>query len=186
MKLHKFYGRKSLIASVSAGTLLVSNQASAQIINWAPVNAVPLSTTSTIILGLLLLAFGMFVAPRIKNGHKVTFVITAVLVGMLTTNFGEKLIKKAQAGIASETLDITTPNGPVGGSHLVQNAITRVTNDPNNVEIVITVYDPEECIFEPVENQCGLNQHLAPGASCNTYPMCVEYPEYEVGTTSPN
>lgn len=177
MKLHKFYGRKSLIASVSAGAMLFSSQASAQIIMWNPVNAVPLSTTSTIILGLLLLAFGMFVAPRIKNGHKVTFVITAVLVGMLTTDFGGKLITKAQAGMTS--LNIMTPSGE---HHLERNYITPVTNDVTNVDVMLHL-DAEDCMFEPVENQCMDGQTLARGASCNAYPVC-DY-ETEIDTTTP-
>lgn len=102
------------------GTILFSGQASAQIINWIPVNAVPLSTVSTAILVLLLLALGVFIAPRMKSRRAGMFVISAVLAGMFLVGVGGKIITEAYA--PPPVVIITTPSGPVGGVHLTPDA----------------------------------------------------------------
>lgn len=163
MKLHKFYGRNSLVASLSVGGLFLSSQASAQIINWAPVNvAVPLSTTSTIIMGLLLLAFGMFVAPRIKSGHKGVFVITAVLAGLLASSL--YIIDNKAHATASF---ITTASGP---KHLLRNSSTTVDNGYSEA-VRITELNPEDCHFTE-GTSCKVGDVLNPGDSCNVNTFC--------------
>ena len=183
MKSEIFYNKKIILAGSSIGVLLFSSQASAQIINWAPVMVqVPLSATAMIILGILLFALGTFVAPRMRRGHKGTFVITAALAGILALSAGGKIIEEARAVAVPNGIGllITTATGPIGGMHLEPNRETLVTNDPDNVPVEITVLDPQQCIFSPVMNECMTNQVLQPGDSCHVAVVCdtmMEYPE---------
>lgn len=175
MKSGIFYNNKKIIlAGSSIGFLLFSTQASAQIINWAPVMMqVPLSATAMIILGILLFALGAFVAPRMRSGHKGTFVITAALAGILAVSTGGKIISEARAVTMTMTaeLSITSSTGPIGGEHLTPNEITKVINDTMD-PVEITVLDPEMCSFELTMNQCQLNQVLAPSEFCFVYVIC--------------
>jgi len=183
MKSEIFYNKKIILAGSSIGVLLFSSQASAQIINWAPVMVqVPLSATAMIILGILLFALGAFVAPRMRRGHKGTFVITAALAGILALGGGGKIIDEARAVVVmTVALDIKEPNGPVLGYHLEENKITKVTNIYTN-PVEITVLDPQLCSFEEIMDECQLNQILAPAGSCYVKVVCNYNPMYENGS----
>lgn len=169
MKLLKTTVKKIIFSSSILSSFLLSSTASAQFITWEPVDvAVPLSTTSTVILGLLLLAFGVFVAPKIRAKQQQLFMITAITGGLLMASMGI-IGNKVHAVTPLENLDIVTSSGT---EHLARNKKTLVTNNFTGAIRIVEVNRADCRLGE--DTTCRENDILNQGQSCTVRLICDE------------
>ncbi len=98
-----------LKTAISFSSLLIMSGGFAHTFNskYLQQHAVPLSLTSTIVLGILLLAVGVFVLPRMEGRHIRSLSTATILAGLLSMGVGGKLVSNAYA--APLTCTISSP-----------------------------------------------------------------------------
>jgi hypothetical protein len=148
------------------GLLLLGSQPTAQTISWGPVTAVPLSSTSLMIMTGLFLFLGTWMLFK-KQAQLLSVALLALSVGSSYYTLHASV----------PAVSITTDSG---SEELYMNATTTVTNDGSN-NIKITAIDPDteisSCTIESSSTTCSVGLVLAPSDSCNVTLDCPSIPD---------
>lgn len=179
-----------LVKGFISSSLMFSSGVFAHTIQSQPqhMHAVPLSLTSTIILGILLIFTGLFILPRIQGRHIHTIATTTFVTGIIAAGVGGKLVTDSMA-VTNPDCDITNTNSSTG---CLTNASPflnfEITNNSDDEIIVIAVEDvislgqtqssglkivelvkgpiKKSIVMDEIPDPCFFPTTLVPGASC--------------------
>jgi len=107
--------------------------------------AVPLSLTSTVILGIMLIFTGLFILPRMQGRHIRTLAATSLLAGIITAGVSGRLINEAIAAPPTTTNNctITNANSTTGCPANVPPTMNIIISNTSDDDITVnSVVDP--------------------------------------------
>ncbi len=148
--------------------------------------AVPLSLTSTVVLGILLIFTGLFILPRMQGRHIRTLAVTSLLAGIIAAGAGGKLINEVLAAPNTTDCIINNANSSTGcPGNIPPSQNIRITNSSDvditvnsafdavstqrkshNLEIVEIVKGPIKRSIVAETASCVFPQILAPSDTC--------------------
>lgn len=112
---------------ISSSLLLSMSGVLAHNLNFSHLHeSVPLSLASSIILGILLVATGLFILPRMEGRHIRTLATTTLLAGVIAVGVGGKLISEISAAPLECVID----------NNLVPSQECGFVNNGSNVDVV--------------------------------------------------